>query len=198
MLRASLVAIAALLSPAGARAAGDDFYAGKTVRIIIGTTTAGEYGAYAQLMAQHIGRFIPGKPTVIVQTMLGGGGLVALNHLAKIAAAGRHGAFAPACQHRPGRAAESKGAVRSRPIPMDRPHGERRAGGRGVEPVEGALARGRQATRTDRRRLRRDQSDRPQSAHPQCAGRDQIQDRHRLQGNQRGPASPGSAARSTW
>jgi tripartite-type tricarboxylate transporter receptor subunit TctC len=65
--------------------ANDDFYAGKTVRIIIGTTTAGEYGAYAQLMAQHIGRFVPGRPTVIVQTMLGGAGLVALNHLAKVA-----------------------------------------------------------------------------------------------------------------
>ena len=86
MLRHALLAgrRAAVVRARGARA-DDDFYAGKTVRIIIGTTTAGEYGAYAQLMAHHIGRFIPGKPTVIVQTMLGGGGLVALNHLAKIA-----------------------------------------------------------------------------------------------------------------
>ncbi len=83
-----LIAVTALLISASAQAqpASDDFYAGKTVRIIIGTTTAGEYGAYAQLMAQHIGRFVPGRPTVIVQTMLGGGGLVALNHLAKVAA----------------------------------------------------------------------------------------------------------------
>ena len=87
MFRWALIAFAAmpLLSTARAEPARDDFYSGKTVRIIIGTTTAGEYGAYAQLMAQHIGRFVPGKPTVIVQTMLGGGGLVALNHLAKIA-----------------------------------------------------------------------------------------------------------------
>ena len=85
MVRTPLIAFAALLLSAHAAAADDDFYAGKTVRIIIGTTTAGEYGAYAQLMAQHVGRFIPGRPTVIVQTMLGGGGLVALNHLAKIA-----------------------------------------------------------------------------------------------------------------
>lgn len=88
MLRWALIACAAMVLPstAYAESAGDDFYAGKTVRIIIGTTTAGEYGSYAQLMAHHIGRFIPGKPTVIVQTMVGGGGLVALNHLAKVAA----------------------------------------------------------------------------------------------------------------
>lgn len=86
MFRWALIAFAVMpFATAHAEPAGDDFYSGKTVRIIIGTTTAGEYGTYAQLMAQHIGRFIPGKPTVIVQTMLGGGGLVALNHLAKIA-----------------------------------------------------------------------------------------------------------------
>ena len=86
MFRWALVVIAALLSPATAVAqANEDFYAGKTVRIIIGTTTAGEYGLYAQLMAQHIGKHIPGKPTVIVQSILGGGGLVALNHMAKVA-----------------------------------------------------------------------------------------------------------------
>ena len=84
MPRWALVAIAVMLSTAAAQA-NDDFYAGKTVRIIIGTTTAGDYGAYALLMAQHIGRFIPGKPTVIVQTMQGGGGLMALNHVARVA-----------------------------------------------------------------------------------------------------------------
>ena len=51
-----------LLSPAGAAHANDDFYAGKTVRIIIGTTTAGDYGAYALLMAQHIGSSSPASP----------------------------------------------------------------------------------------------------------------------------------------
>jgi tripartite-type tricarboxylate transporter receptor subunit TctC len=85
MFLRALIAIATVVSAAGAAHGSDDFYAGKTVRIIIGTTTAGEYGLYAQLMAQHIGKHIPGKPTVIVQTMLGGGGLVALNHLGKVA-----------------------------------------------------------------------------------------------------------------
>ena len=83
MFRWALIAIAAIPLPA---TASDDFYAGKTVKIIIGTAVGGEYGAYAQLLAQHIGKFVPGKPTVIVQTMPGGSGMVALNHLAKVAA----------------------------------------------------------------------------------------------------------------
>src|SRR5262245_1685910 len=85
MLRRVIVALALMVATAGAAPAAEDFYAGKTVRIILGTTTAGEYGLYALLMAHHIGRFIPGKPTVIVQTMQGGAGLAALNHVARIA-----------------------------------------------------------------------------------------------------------------
>jgi tripartite-type tricarboxylate transporter receptor subunit TctC len=87
MLRGLLGGIAALslVAAAGIARASDDFYAGKTVRLILGTTTAGDYGTYALLLAQHIGRHIPGKPTVIVQSMQGGAGLVALNHVARIA-----------------------------------------------------------------------------------------------------------------
>jgi tripartite-type tricarboxylate transporter receptor subunit TctC len=82
-----LIAIAAIsFATASAAPAADDFYAGKTVRIIIGTTTAGDYGFYTQLMARHIGKHIPGNPTIIVQSLVGGGGLVALNHMAKVAA----------------------------------------------------------------------------------------------------------------
>jgi tripartite-type tricarboxylate transporter receptor subunit TctC len=63
-----------------------EFYSGKTVRIVIGAATGGEYGLYAQLAAQHIGKFVPGKPTVIVQSMPGAGGINSLNHLANVAA----------------------------------------------------------------------------------------------------------------
>jgi len=79
------VALAILCAvPARAQSAGE-FYAGKTVKIVIGTTVGGEYGLYAQLIAQHIARHLPGRPTVIVQTMPGGGGMVALGHLARVA-----------------------------------------------------------------------------------------------------------------
>jgi tripartite-type tricarboxylate transporter receptor subunit TctC len=62
-----------------------EFYTGKTVRIIIGTSIGGAYGVFSQLAARHIGRFIPGSPNVIVQAMPAGAGLVALNHLGTVA-----------------------------------------------------------------------------------------------------------------
>lgn len=62
-----------------------DFYKGKTIRIIVPTGIGGSYGFFSQLASRHIGRFIPGSPTVIVQAMPGAGGLVALNYLGNAA-----------------------------------------------------------------------------------------------------------------
>src|SRR5262249_21035230 len=45
----------------------------------------GGYDAYARLLAKHMGRFIPGEPSFLVQNMPGAGSLVALNHVANIA-----------------------------------------------------------------------------------------------------------------
>jgi tripartite-type tricarboxylate transporter receptor subunit TctC len=53
--------------------------------VIIGTAVGGSYGIYGQLVSQHFGRHVPGSPNVIVQSMPGAGGLVALNHLGTIA-----------------------------------------------------------------------------------------------------------------
>lgn len=61
--------------------AQDEFYKGKTIRIVIGTAVGASYGVFAQLVARHLGRFIPGEPSLITQSMPGAGGLVALNHL---------------------------------------------------------------------------------------------------------------------
>jgi tripartite-type tricarboxylate transporter receptor subunit TctC len=55
------------------------------VKIVIGADMGGEYGLYSQLVAQHIAKFVPGKPTVIAQPMPGAGGIAALNHLANVA-----------------------------------------------------------------------------------------------------------------
>jgi tripartite-type tricarboxylate transporter receptor subunit TctC len=66
----------------GARAdAVADFYAGKTMTIIVGAATGGGYDAQGRLMARHLGRFIPGKPDMIVQNVPGAGSLVAANNL---------------------------------------------------------------------------------------------------------------------
>jgi tripartite-type tricarboxylate transporter receptor subunit TctC len=85
-LARSLTAVAALLAApllgAGARAdAVADFYSGKTVTIIVGADTGGGYDAQARLMSRHLGRFIPGKPVMIVQNMPGAGSLIAANNL---------------------------------------------------------------------------------------------------------------------
>ncbi|MGH6691056.1 MAG: Bug family tripartite tricarboxylate transporter substrate binding protein [Gammaproteobacteria bacterium] len=58
-----------------------DVYRGKTVSIIVGSGAGGGFDTTARLVARHIGRHIPGNPTVIVVNMPGGGGLVAANHV---------------------------------------------------------------------------------------------------------------------
>jgi tripartite-type tricarboxylate transporter receptor subunit TctC len=58
-----------------------DFYKGRQVTLIIGYGPGGGYDVYGRIVARHIGRFIPGEPTVVVQNMPGAGSLVAVNHL---------------------------------------------------------------------------------------------------------------------
>lgn len=62
-----------------------DFFAGKTITISTFTPPGGSYDTYARLLARHMGRFIPGRPTVIVLNQPGAGGLVALNYAGKVA-----------------------------------------------------------------------------------------------------------------
>jgi len=64
---------------------GPAFHDGKTIRIIVGLAAGGGYDTYARLVARHLGRHVPGKPGVIVENMTGAGGLIAANHLYKIA-----------------------------------------------------------------------------------------------------------------
>ncbi|MBI3001805.1 MAG: hypothetical protein HYY46_25600 [Deltaproteobacteria bacterium] len=68
-----------------ARAASDDFFKGKTVRIIVGFTAGGAFDAYARTLARHLGKHIPGNPTFIVDNMPGAGSLVVANHVYKVA-----------------------------------------------------------------------------------------------------------------
>src|SRR5258707_1058848 len=63
-----------------------DFYRGKTVEIYIGTSVGGGYDAYARMLARHLGRFLPGNPTVVAKNMEGGGGMRLANFLYNAAA----------------------------------------------------------------------------------------------------------------
>jgi tripartite-type tricarboxylate transporter receptor subunit TctC len=62
-----------------------DFYRGKTVNVFIGVGVGGEYDIQARLVARHIGKHIPGNPTVVPQNMTGAGGLRMINYLYNVA-----------------------------------------------------------------------------------------------------------------
>ena len=62
-------------------AAAEQFYEGKTITILVGSSPGGGYDGDARMVAHHIGRHIPGNPNVIVQNMPGARGLTAANTL---------------------------------------------------------------------------------------------------------------------
>ena len=76
---------AVLLAPAFAQAAPADFYKGRTVFIIIGYSAGGGYDLYARVLAQHMGKHIPGNPTVIPQNMPGAGSIKAATYVFSVA-----------------------------------------------------------------------------------------------------------------
>ncbi len=62
-----------------------DFYRGKTLNLIIGTSSGNDYDFRGRLLARYLGRHLPGEPTIIPQNMPGVGGVKAANYLATIA-----------------------------------------------------------------------------------------------------------------
>jgi tripartite-type tricarboxylate transporter receptor subunit TctC len=82
ILLTAITSIAA--TSAGAQPAAE-FYKGRQITMIVGSTTGGGYDTQARLVARHIGRHMPGNPTVIVQNMPAAGSLAATNHLFNIA-----------------------------------------------------------------------------------------------------------------
>jgi tripartite-type tricarboxylate transporter receptor subunit TctC len=62
-----------------------EFYAGKQMRMIIRSGVGGGYDSFARLLARHIGKHIPGNPTMLPVNMPGGGGIVAANFVTTVA-----------------------------------------------------------------------------------------------------------------
>ena len=86
MKRRSLVAFAAsvvIAAPAWGQA---NFYEGKTITVVIGAS-GGSLEIAARVVARHLGKHIPGNPSVVVQNMTGGAHLVATNHVYNVAKA---------------------------------------------------------------------------------------------------------------
>lgn len=88
-VRARAVAAAVLLAGAGGAAAQPaspavpiaDFYRGRQVSLIIAHEVATGYDVYARALARHMGRHIPGNPTLVPQNMLGASGINGANVL---------------------------------------------------------------------------------------------------------------------
>jgi tripartite-type tricarboxylate transporter receptor subunit TctC len=65
--------------------AQNNFYQGKTIKLIVGSSTGGGYDLWARLLARHYGKHIPGNPTIVVQNMPGAASVVAANYLYSVA-----------------------------------------------------------------------------------------------------------------
>jgi tripartite-type tricarboxylate transporter receptor subunit TctC len=85
-----ILAVVAVMTLSGAAApvaaqSVAEFYAGRQISMIVGSTPGGGYDTQARLVARHLGRHIPGNPTIVVQNMPAAGSLAATNHMFNIA-----------------------------------------------------------------------------------------------------------------
>ncbi|MBI2367711.1 MAG: hypothetical protein HYV01_22290 [Deltaproteobacteria bacterium] len=58
-----------------------DFYKGKTIRVIVATTPGGGFDAYSRAITRHMGKHLPGNPSFVVENMPGAGFLIGTNYL---------------------------------------------------------------------------------------------------------------------
>ena len=87
-LRVVSIAVFSLFAvrvPLGWTAEKPPFYQGKTINIIINFAAGGPTDIESRIFAKHLSRHIPGQPTVTVQAMGGGGGLIAVNYIGEVA-----------------------------------------------------------------------------------------------------------------
>jgi tripartite-type tricarboxylate transporter receptor subunit TctC len=82
-MRLAIAAVLAVTAAGSVRAqdAVETFYKGRQINLVVGYGPGGGYDLAARLLARHIGRFIPGNPSVVVQNMVGAGSLRAANFL---------------------------------------------------------------------------------------------------------------------
>jgi tripartite-type tricarboxylate transporter receptor subunit TctC len=59
----------------------ENFFRGKSIRLLVGTTPGAGYDLVARLLAAHMGRHIPGNPAIVVENMAGAGSLAMMNYL---------------------------------------------------------------------------------------------------------------------
>jgi len=81
------IAIALLLSAVSFAAADPiaDFYAGKTLRMLVGYGPGGGYDLYGRLVAEFLPKYLPGRPSIITENMPGAGSFAAAKYIANVA-----------------------------------------------------------------------------------------------------------------
>jgi tripartite-type tricarboxylate transporter receptor subunit TctC len=77
---AVLTVVVAIHSVVGA-STSEPFYQGKTVRIVVAFSPGGGFDTYSRVIARHLGKHIPGNPSVIVENMTGAGGIIQANFM---------------------------------------------------------------------------------------------------------------------
>ena len=83
---ACLVVAAALAhEPASAQDSAAQFYKGKQITVIVGSSAGGGYDIYARLLSRHMPKYIPGNPAMVVTNMAGAGSNAAAAYLFNVA-----------------------------------------------------------------------------------------------------------------
>ncbi len=78
-----LLVLSLFFSPRSLSAA--PYYEGKVLKMLVGFTPGGGYDRMSRLLAKHLNKYIPGKPTIIIENMGGASSLIAANYLYVIA-----------------------------------------------------------------------------------------------------------------
>jgi tripartite-type tricarboxylate transporter receptor subunit TctC len=85
VIKQCLAAILVILPLYGARtgyaASNETFYKGKTIRLIVAFSPGGGYDTYSRTIGRHLGKHIPGNPTIVVENMTGAGGIIHANFM---------------------------------------------------------------------------------------------------------------------
>ena len=85
-LRVGLCVTATLWLRAAAAQPAEEFYLGRReLTLVTSGATGGGYDQYSRMLARHMGKYLPGNPTIVVQNMVGGGGIRAANFLYNVA-----------------------------------------------------------------------------------------------------------------
>ena len=79
------IAILYLTQSAHAQSAEEFFRGKKDLNLITSSASGGGYDSYSRLLAHHMSKYLPGNPTIVVQNMLGGGGIRATNYIYNVA-----------------------------------------------------------------------------------------------------------------